>query len=293
MGPRAWTRGWTTTPRACGARTSSRASRRPWPSTRPAAGARSSCRTRARCTVRAAGTGHGRPPGPAPCSLPLTQPVGEVLGPGQAAGESGRAAWCLGPPQTSRAARSPHLTPPAPPLLRCRPGGFGVTQWAQETGSVQCPGLGEGPCLGGCGKEAWGRGPPDSSAQLLPGSGGRSRCDQGLCWEEDGRTGPFQFFRRPSPCPLRVFWPLLPSGCSRRQRGSCAAPPEGAPRAAFSGITGPLTLPPWSPPAAQPSNSLWLWRQAPSPSPNGRTLAMWEMAGLCLLPFHPRCRACP
>nr|XP_040138468.1 transcriptional enhancer factor TEF-5 isoform X5 [Ictidomys tridecemlineatus] len=49
MGPRAWTRGWTTTPRACGARTSSRASRRPWPSTRPAAGARSSCRTRARC----------------------------------------------------------------------------------------------------------------------------------------------------------------------------------------------------------------------------------------------------
>ena len=51
MARTAWTRVWTTTPRACGVRTSSRASRRRWRSTPPAAGGKSSSRMRARCTV--------------------------------------------------------------------------------------------------------------------------------------------------------------------------------------------------------------------------------------------------
>lgn len=45
------TRPLTETPRACGAQTSSRASRRPSPSTLPAAGGKSSCQMRARCMV--------------------------------------------------------------------------------------------------------------------------------------------------------------------------------------------------------------------------------------------------
>lgn len=45
------TRPWTGTPRACGAPTSSRASRRRWPSTLRVGGGKSSCRTRGRCTV--------------------------------------------------------------------------------------------------------------------------------------------------------------------------------------------------------------------------------------------------
>lgn len=48
-----WTRAWTMTPRECGARTLSRASRRLWQSTPPAAGGRSSSRMKARCTVSA------------------------------------------------------------------------------------------------------------------------------------------------------------------------------------------------------------------------------------------------
>ncbi|TMS19090.1 Transcriptional enhancer factor TEF-5, partial [Larimichthys crocea] len=43
------TRPWTGTPRVCGARTSSRASRRPSPSTLPVAGGKSSCQMRERC----------------------------------------------------------------------------------------------------------------------------------------------------------------------------------------------------------------------------------------------------
>lgn len=77
MGPKAWTRGWTTMPRGCGVRTSSRAFRRPWPSTRLAAGARSSCQTRARCTVSTRQRWAWPPPaGSAPCSLFLARPVG-------------------------------------------------------------------------------------------------------------------------------------------------------------------------------------------------------------------------
>lgn len=45
------TRPWTGTPRGCGARTSSRASRRPSPSTLHVAGGKSSCQTRGRCMV--------------------------------------------------------------------------------------------------------------------------------------------------------------------------------------------------------------------------------------------------
>jgi hypothetical protein len=152
--------------RACGARTSSRASRRPWPSTRPAAGARSSCRTRARCTVRAlqqAGDTAGwmdgwMAPWPSPALCPLTQPVGEVLA--ASAGESRPASLCLGPPpaasHTQEAAAHSHCLP-LPHCSSLRPGGFGVTQWAQKTGSVQ---LASGqtcdrvPTLGECGEEA-------------------------------------------------------------------------------------------------------------------------------------------
>ncbi|XP_018616003.1 transcriptional enhancer factor TEF-5 isoform X2 [Scleropages formosus] len=49
MGLTAWTRAWTGTLRACGALTSSRASRRHWPSTRPVGAGRSSCQMRAKC----------------------------------------------------------------------------------------------------------------------------------------------------------------------------------------------------------------------------------------------------
>ena len=112
MGPRAWTRGWTTTQRACGARTLSRASRRPWPSTRPAAAARSSCRTRARCMVRAGrqGTlgwtwGGAWPSPPLPLlSAPSPNRFGEVLaGPPALLGRAGGRVWackpvCLDPP---------------------------------------------------------------------------------------------------------------------------------------------------------------------------------------------------
>lgn len=49
------TRPWTGTPRACGARISSRAFRRPSPSTLPAAGGKSSCQMRERCTVSTLG----------------------------------------------------------------------------------------------------------------------------------------------------------------------------------------------------------------------------------------------
>uniref|UniRef100_A0A2K5YYL4 TEA domain transcription factor 3 n=1 Tax=Mandrillus leucophaeus TaxID=9568 RepID=A0A2K5YYL4_MANLE len=76
MGPRAWTRGWTMMRRACGARTSSRASRRPWPSTRPAAGARSSCPTRARCTaMNLSPPLLGQQPGPSQDIKPFAQPA--------------------------------------------------------------------------------------------------------------------------------------------------------------------------------------------------------------------------
>lgn len=119
MGPRAWTRGWTTTRRACGARTLSRASRRPWPSTHPAAAARSSCRTRARCTVRAA----GRPS--LPCPLPNQFHDVQV-----ARASLGVQDWVRA--LHKQAERPAPLAPPAWP----GPGGFGVTQWAQETGSV-------------------------------------------------------------------------------------------------------------------------------------------------------------
>ena len=53
------TRPWTGTPRACGAPTSSRASRRPSPSTLPAAGGKSSCQTRGRCMVSALDNSQG------------------------------------------------------------------------------------------------------------------------------------------------------------------------------------------------------------------------------------------
>lgn len=56
VGVRSWgthsTNPWRTMRRACGAPTSSRASKRPWPSIHPVAAGRSSSLTRARCTVR-------------------------------------------------------------------------------------------------------------------------------------------------------------------------------------------------------------------------------------------------
>lgn len=144
MGPKAWKRGWTTMPRECGARTSSRASRRPWPSTRPAAGARSSCQMRAKCTVSAkcvgqAEVGVAPPACPAPCSLSPARPVGWGS-PGRLPGgrvRAGLSCVCLGPPPAAprkQAGRSPHAPRLSPALLA---GGFGVTQGARKTGSVQ------------------------------------------------------------------------------------------------------------------------------------------------------------
>lgn len=144
MGPKAWTRRWTTMRRECGARTSSRASRRPWPSTRPAAGARSSCQMRARCTVSAWGGQSGR--GPARWPRPLlsvpcqTGWLGEPWPPARRASPgglelrvSGASSSCTSAPR-KQAGRSPH----APRLSPALPaGGFGVTQGARKTGSVQ------------------------------------------------------------------------------------------------------------------------------------------------------------
>ena len=224
MGPRAWTRGWTTTQRACGARTLSRASRRPWPSTRPAAAARSSCRTRARCMVRAGrqGTlgwtwGGAWPSPPLPLlSAPSPNRFGEVLaGPPALLGRAGGRVWackpvCLDPPhKQARLAPSTRVQPtrdtPWLPLLsspllawRFRGDSVGPRNWVSSV----CSGLdlntgpsprrmsGRVPLLGGC----WGAPRGLSVEQGLPpswgGRGGglqggeRPALGQGPCGEE-------------------------------------------------------------------------------------------------------------
>lgn len=90
--------------------------------------------------------GHGGPSRPAPCSLP-PHPTGLAKSSGcQPLG--GRVCACkpvcLDPPHKHAGLAPPPArgTPSASPLLPAAPGGFGVTQWAQETGSVQCaPGV--------------------------------------------------------------------------------------------------------------------------------------------------------
>lgn len=143
-------------------RTLSRASRRPWPSTRPtAAAARSSCRTRADVWCVQGGRGPwagtpGRAPDPPALPPALSAPspnrFGEVLrglqpSSSRAAGQAGGLGKpvCLDPPhKQARLAPSTRVqptrdTPWLPPLLAPSwPGGFGVTQWALETGSVWC-----------------------------------------------------------------------------------------------------------------------------------------------------------
>ena len=92
-------------------------------------------------------------PAPPPALCPLTQPVwrspcGASSPPraGRRAGESGRASLCVWILLTNRPGLppppecNPRATPPGCPSSPrpCWPGGFGVTQWAPETGSVRC-----------------------------------------------------------------------------------------------------------------------------------------------------------
>lgn len=89
--------------------------------------------------VGQAEVGVAPPAGPAPCSLSPARPVGWGS-PGRLPGgrvRAGLSCVCLGPPPAvprKQAGRSPH----APRLFPALPaGGFGVTQGARKTGSVQ------------------------------------------------------------------------------------------------------------------------------------------------------------